>query len=93
MLAAGLPIVPVIFAVVFALLILLFIVMWIFEPWWHSNPSPRRAVRDAIDQVRIMRIRRKHPDDFVDIPPPHVVGGVLAEKNSVEETTSLNKGS
>jgi len=73
MLAAAFPILGLAICIAIVCFCVLGVVFIIFEPWWHSNPSPRRQVDDAIDQVKIVFIHKLFPWAFRgDIKP--VVG-------------------
>ena len=58
MIAAAFPIVPVVVAIAIVCLCVVIAIAWMYEPWWHSDPSPRRQVDDAWDQVKIYFIHK-----------------------------------
>jgi hypothetical protein len=79
---AAFPIVPVVVCIAIVCLCIVAVVFITYEPWWHSNPSPRRQVDDAIDQVKIVLIHKIFPWAFrTDIKP------VVGEKKSEEFDT------
>ena len=71
--AAGSPLTLVIVilalvAVIVVALAVVAVLVWDKPPYWRLHASPRRAVIDARDAVRVWKIRRRHPEAFTDQP-------------------------
>ena len=70
MIAGGSSVVPILWAIVGIAFLAAVLVAWVIEPWWHRNPTPRRQVDGAKDQVRLYRIRKRHPEAFAEPSNP-----------------------